>query len=495
MKIKNIINRRNFLKQSGTLAVSNLFSIFLSNCQMQKPQDGNRPNILWIYVEDLSPLMSCFGVTINKTPTLDKLASDGVLFTKVFMPAPVCSPTRSAIITGTIQTTFGLHNHRSSRDERAPIYLPDGVKTIPELFREAGYYTFNKGKDDYNFMYDRERMYDGNYFYRPEKKYGGVINAEGDWNKRKPGQPFFGQIMLKGGKNQKKIDDPIDRKIVDLPPYYADHPVMREEWARHHDQIRITDQEVRDIIDQLKSDGLLENTVIFFFSDHGMRSFRHKQFLYDGGIHVPLIVTWYGNPGKIKANTVREDLVSGIDIATTSLALAGIDIPAYMEGVNLFDKNYRPREYIISARDRCDFTIDRIRCVRTKKFKYLKNFLTDRPYSQPNYRDHRETTKLMKRLYKEGKLNKVQARFMSNERPAEELYDLENDPHEIYNLAENPDYINILKRLRHILQQWMKETDDKGQYPEKVEALRVVYERLRDKCVNPEFDRFKKSSK
>jgi arylsulfatase A-like enzyme len=432
--------------------------------------------------------MSCYGVSINPTPTLDDMAANGVMFKKAFMPAPVCSATRSAIITGTMQTTFGLHNHRSSRDERAPIYLPDHVKTIPELFRQHGYYTFNAGKDDYNFVYQREELYDGDYFYHPIRKFYGIVNAEGDWQNRKPGQPFFGQIELKGGKNQNPVTNPIDRKIVNLPPYYADHDIMRDEWAKHHDQVRLTDKEVKDILDRFRSDGLLENTVVFFFSDHGMRGIRHKQFLYDGGIHVPLIITWYSNRDKLNSETIRQDLVSGLDIGATSLVLAGINIPEYMESRDLFATEYVEREFVISARDRCDFTIDRLRAVRTQNYKYIKNFLTDRPYLQPNYRDNRESTKIMKILYQDGKLNDVQARFISEIRPEEELYNLNDDPHETINLVDDPNYKEFLEEHRQILTDWTKKTNDKGQYPESEKAIRAIYERWGDKCVNPEYN-------
>ncbi len=483
------MDRRKFLKQSGSIAAASLAPGLLLKCG--NLNTSKRPNILWIYVEDMTPLLSCYGVDINQTPVFDKLAQDGVKFEKTFMPAPVCSATRSALITGTMQTTFGLHNHRSSRDDTAPISLPEGVKTLPELFREAGYYTYNSGKDDYNFEYDRKKLYEGKYFYNPKRKEFGVVRADGHWKNRKPGQPFFGQIELKGGKNQNEFNNPIDRKRVDLPPYYPDHPLMREEWARHHDQVKLTDIEVGKIIEELKNDGILDETVIFFFSDHGMRSLRHKQFLYDGGIHVPLIVTWYGNKEKIKAGISRKDLVSGIDISATSLALGGIDIPQYMEGRNLFASDFKERDYIISARDRCDFTIDRIRCVRTNKYKYIRNFMTDRSYTQPNYRDKRETTLLLKQLYKEGKLNKVQERFMSEDRSSEELYDLETDPHETVNLVKTKKYNEVLIKHRKILNDWIMETDDKGQYPENMESLRAVYKRLGERCVNPEFDKFK----
>jgi len=489
--VKSSVKRRDFLTKMGKTAFLMPFYSFFS----KKPKQEKRPNILWIYVEDTCPYMSCYGYSINPTLHLDKLASDGVRFAKAFMPTPVCSPCRSGIITGTMATTFGLHNHHSSRSEESAIYLPAHVKTIPEIFKEAGYFTFNLGKDDYNFRYDREKLYSGKYRVHPLY---GKTGTEGDWRDCPSGHPFFGQIQLRGGKHvnakdfREKVKEPIDPESIKLPPYYADHPVMRKEVADHYNTIRITDQEVGGIIDELKKAGLLDNTIVFFFTDHGMKSIRHKQFCYDGGLHVPLIVAWYGKSGKIKSGTVREDLVSGIDIGATSLALAGLDIPDYMEGHDLFAENYKSREYVIATRDRCDFTIDRIRAVRTERYKYIRNFLTDRPYMQPNYRDDWESVKLMRRLYEEGKLNKVQASFMSDVRPEEELYDLINDPHEINNLADNPEFAGELTHHRRILEQWMKETDDKGQYPESREGLKYMWDWWKEKCVNPEYDIFRK---
>ena len=383
-------------------------------------------------------------------------------------------------------TTLGLHNHQSSRSLESAIYLPDDVKTLPELFRDAGYYTFNRGKDDYNFMYRRDRLYDGAYV--PHYWYGWA--GEGHWRHRQPNQPFFGQIQLYGGK-EPQVQDPtdnIDRNLVDLPPYYPDHPVLREEWAKHHDCIRVTDQHVGALLEELRADGLLENTIVFFFSDHGMKGMRHKQFCYDGGLHVPLIITDYRRQAVLQTGAVRTDLVSSIDVAATSLTLAGIPIPEYMESRDLFASDFVPRDYIIAGRDRCDFTIDHIRAVRTQRYKYLRNFLTDRPLMQPNYRDGSEPYLVQKQLYAEGKMTAEQAQFWSQERPAEELYDLQSDPHEIHNLADNPQYSDVLEKLRAVLENWMKETDDQGQYPESVEGLRFMYERHGERCVNPEFE-------
>jgi len=485
------MKRRVFLAKAGLLSASLSFLPFNTGCSNRKAINQKRPNILWIYVEDLSPIMSCYGHDNNLTPNLDRLAEGGVLFTNTFMPAPVCSPCRSAIITGTMQTTLGIHNHHSSRSLESAIYLPDHVKTLPILFRQAGYFTFNQGKDDYNFWYDRSDFYSGEF--STHKLYG-KSGKEIDWNRREPGQPFFGQIQLRGGKHmyskdfKDKVRNPVERKTFELPPYYPDIPIVREDWAQHLDCIRITDDEVGQIIERLRNDGVLDNTVIFFFSDHGMRLWRHKQFCYDSGLHVPFIMSWLGNPRRIGGTgIIRDDLVSGIDIAATSLALAGIPIPDHMESQDLFAERLKPREYVISARDRCDYTIDRIRTVRTKKIRYIRNFFPNRPYMQPNYRDAWEITQMMRRLHAEGKLNTDQDRFWARERPAEELYDLENDPHEIKNVAEDPTYSTELQRHRTILEKW-----NKGQCPEDKPNLKFIFDWWGEKCTNPEYDIFKK---
>jgi arylsulfatase A-like enzyme len=441
--------------------------------------------------------MSCYGYDINPTPNLDRLSEKGVRFLNTFMPAPVCSPCRSALITGMMQTTLGMHNHHSSRSEETAIHLPSSVKTVPEIFRQAGYFTFNQGKDDYNFWYDRDSLYAGEY--ATHALYGKSGKRNIGWKDRQPDQPFFGQIQLSGGKHiyrenfKDRIRNPVNRKDFDLPPYYPDHPAVREDWAQHLDSAQITDDEVGEILEHLRKDGLSENTIIFFFSDHGMRLWRHKQFCYDSGLHVPFIMSWPGNPEKLGGEgRIREDLVNGIDIAATSLALAGIEIPDYMESRDLFARGFEPREHVISARDRCDYTIDRIRTVRTKRFRYIRNFMLDRPYMQPNYRDAWEITQTMRRLHAQGQLDAIQDRFWSEKRPPEEFYDLQNDPHEIDNLVGRPEYSDELIRHRKILDDWILETGDKGQYPEDAANLKYMFDWWGEKCVNPEYDRFRK---
>lgn len=450
----------------------------------RRPTDGSRPNILWIYIEDTNDWMSCYGDTVIKTPNIDALAARGVRFDRAYMPAGVCSPTRSAIITGMYQTTLGAHNHYSSfqvwrgikMDEWDPNYI--GVRTIPEIFRLAGYHTFNEGKFHYNFVFDPDQLY-----HRTGAN--GFKGAKGgsDWSGRKDGQPFFGQIQLRGGKLG-SAPRRVDPAKVPVPPYYPDHPVYRQRIARHYDTILRLDEILGDIVGALKRDGLYEKTVIFFFSDHGMLLPRHKQFLYEGGLRVPLIIAGPGLP----EGAVRKGLVSAIDLGPTSLAMAGIKVPPHMEGRDMFAKGYR-RTYVVGARDRCDYTIDRIRAVVTKRFKYLRNFMTDRPYLQPQYRDGADFMKVLKQLYAEGKLNAVQARFASKDRPAEELYDLEKDPHETRNLVHEPAYAQELGRMRTILQRWIVETGDQGQYPESDAALKAVIKRWGKKAVNREYDR------
>jgi len=448
-----------------------------------------RPNVVWIFVEDMNGWMGCYGDHTVTTPNIDRLAARGVRFDRAYMPAGVCSATRSAIALGAMQTSLGVHNHRSSRirvlDE--VLDLPEGVRTVYEVLREHDYYVYSGGgKNDFNFVWDIDKLYDS---------CGKKIGFDGpNWRARKEGQPFFAQIQLRGGKNtgdfvgnnkSGKDGTDTDQAKVEVPPYYPDHQIIRREIAHHYDCIRQTDDEVGQIITALEEDGLLENTIVFFWTDHGMRLPRHKQWLYEGGIRVPLVIA---GPG-ISHGNVRGDLVSGIDITSTSLALAGIDVPDPMEGGNLFATDYRPREFVISARDRCDYTIERVRAVTTKRFKYLRNFLTDRPFMQPQYRDGRDYVEIGRRLHQEGKLSAVQDFMWSETRVPEELYDLESDPHEIENLAADPSFASVLQRHQQILRSWVRKTDDKGQYPETADSLRGVLKRWSKEAVNPEYDK------
>lgn len=487
--------RRNFLKKmlagaaSAFAFSSELFSQSQNSHLYEAKESKGHPNILWVYLEDTNAWMSCYGDDVVKTPNIDALAERGIRFDRAYMTAPVCSPSRSAIITGMYQTTIGAHEHYSSfnvwRGNKMETWDPNhlGIRTLPEIFKAAGYYTFNEGKYHYNFVFSREDLYD-RYTAHKDNGFKGAKNGA-EWSGKAKDQPFFGQIQLRGGK---RGDAPqkVAPADVSVPPYYPDVPVYRKEIAHHYDTILKMDEILGKIIDRLKEDGLYDNTVIFFFSDHGMRLPRHKQFCYEGGIKVPLIVA---GPG-IQKGQVRTDLVCGIDISAASLNLARIGIPDHIQGKDMFADEFH-RDYVIAARDRCDYTIDRIRTVVTKRYKYIRNFMTDKPYLQPQYRDGTEYMKILKKLYKEGKLDEVQSRFVRDERPAEELYDLQTDPHETNNLIHSwkREHAIVLAELRDILYRWIIETDDKGRFPESNKALKAVIDRWNDKVYNKEYKR------
>ena len=478
----------------------------------------SRPNILWIFSEDLSPYFGCYGDPINAghTPVIDQFAADGVLFKRAMVTAPVCSASRSALITGVMQTTTGTHQHRSSRTtdgeivpEALRIHLPAGMKTLPELMRAAGYFTFNSGKDDYNFHYNRRDLYTvgsrPNYVagmngWQGNHAQHNLSINEDTWNARPDKtQPWFGQIEIKGGKAKAQHVRPgelLAPNDVPLPPYFPDTPAHRDSWTTHYNAARGAGAPVEAILAQLAADGELDNTVVFFFSDHGNnQSLRHKQFCYEGGIHVPLMIK--GNHPAIKAGTVRDELINALDITATTLALGDVPRPDYLDGQNLFDPHYQPVNYVISARDRCDYTIDRIRTVRTDRFRYIRNFFPERPMLQAQYRDQQPTVTDLKRLHEAGELTPYQDAHWFGIRPHEELYDLAADPHEINNLASDPAHAATLKAHRKILHEWMVATDDQGQYPEDPAQLRATFELwkdlpiFRDAQVNPEYDQFR----
>ena len=423
-----------------------------------------RPNIVWIIVDDMSANFSSYGETSIQTPNVDRLAREGTLFRHAYVTAPVCSPCRSALITGVYQTSIGAQNHRSGRGVEK-IRLPEGVEPAPARFKRAGYFTAiggplvkgnDFGKTDYNFEWDRA-IYDSN-----------------DWSGRKPGQPFFMQIQLHGGKYREgknwaetvrtSLGEATSPSAVKLPPYYPRDQVLLEDWANYLDAVRYTDLQVGNVISRLECEGILEQTVICFMTDHGISHARGKQFLYDEGIHVPLIIRGSG----IGRGEIRDDLVSHIDLTATTLALAGIEIPKQMQGQNLLASDRPRRDAVFSARDRCDETVEHLRSVRMASFKYILNGYPDRPHLQPNaYKDAKPIVIRLRELHEKGLLEPLPEQiFFAATRPKEELYDLRNDPHEIRNLAGDSSYRATLIEMRQRLDRWIDETGDRGQQPE-----------------------------
>lgn len=469
-------------------------------CGASHAVETAKPNVLWIYLEDVSGWFGCYGEKLIETPHIDQLAAEGIRFNRFYVTAGVCSAMRSATMLGAMQTSFGVHHHRSSRNVAAGtphdgvglIHLPEGVLPLPQLCRSQGVFTFNEGhpKDDFNFVFRREDLYD---FCPDERELGPARTVAGEcWRDPKSGQSFFGQVQLYGGKYGLKgrratMTQHADRAAVSVPPYYPDIPEVRDEIAHHYDCLVETDRQVGEVIAALKRDGLYDNTVIFLFSDHGYVMHRHKQFLYEGGIRMPLIVA---GPGIAKGK-VRDDLVSSIDLAPATLGVLGLPVPAHIEGRDFLAPDHEPRDHVIAARDRCDFTIERIRAVVTKRFKYLRNGLTDRPYMQPQYRDHMPVTIAIRAMKARGELNETQLLFYGDDKPAEELYDLEADPHEIHNLASDPAFADELARHRKLLDDWIAKTGDRGQQTEDEGGLIQVYYDWGDRCVNPEYDAVK----
>jgi len=435
-------------KPKATLFAALFFLLLV--CWTSVAAKAPDPNILWIVADDLGAELGCYGTPLMRTPSIDKLASQGARFTRCFTTAPVCSPSRSALMTGMYQTTINAHDHRSMTS------LPVGIKPITDYFRQAGYFTANIGK----IAPGLESHAKTDFNFKVEKPFD-----SDDFDELRTHQPFFAEIQLfephRGSWGPAKtLDYHVDPSKVELPPYYPDDPVVRKDWAGYLDTVDYLDTKVGTILKRLEDQGLAENTVIFFFGDNGRCHVRDKQWLYEGGLHIPLIIRW---PGKLKAGSVRDDLVSAIDISAMSLRIAGVTLPTNMQGRAFLEPVVAPRKYIFGARDRCDETVDRIRSVRDDHFKYIRNFMPERPYTQPNAYKERAypALKVLKRLHAEGKLTPAQELFMADKKPEEELYDLKTDPDEIHNLAASPEHQKMLGELRDALKAWMVECDDR----------------------------------
>ena len=415
-------------------------------------QAKSRPNILWLFAEDTSPWMGCYGDPINQdaTPNIDSLAARGVLFSRAFVPAPVCSACRSALMGGQNQIRFNAHEHRSSRGP-AKLYLPDDMKLLPQLVKESGYFTFNLGKNDYNFVWDNSAT------YSLEQKSRNSI----PWKKLSENQPFFGQIQTAGGKNN-TTNFPQSRKVdpatVTVPADYPQNDLYRSVVAQHYDAIRKDDDFIGNVLKGLKESGLAGNTIVVYFGDHGANNLvRHKQMPTEGGLHVPFIMA--GPAPYVPASAVRDDLVNLLDLSATTLAWAGVPRPDWYEGQNLFDSKLVPRSSVFGAKDRLDQTIDRVRTVRTHRYRYTRNFKTDRIFLQPQYRDTKDYVRNLRAMYADGTLPAKLSEIYFGERPAEELYDVIEDPSQINNLATDPKHATVLKKHQALLEQWIAQGD------------------------------------
>ncbi|HLJ14590.1 MAG TPA: sulfatase [Bryobacteraceae bacterium] len=435
-------------------------------------QGASRPNILWLIGEDLCPDLGCYGNKVIRTPNLDRLAAEGMRFDNAYVTGPICSPSRSAIMTGMWQIAIDGQNHRAHRTDG--YHLPEGVKPFTHYLREAGYHTTNvttpakgvkgAGKTDYNFNLDAP-PFDGT-----------------DWRQRAPGQPFYAQINFHEAHRVWTRDPlhPVDPNKITPPPYYPNVPAVREDWAMYYDSIQQLDTAIGKVLERLHNERLMDNTIIAFFGDNGRAMPRGKEYLYEGGIATPFIV-WVPKQLPVEGasrGVVRKELVSCIDLTATTLELAGIRTPSHMHGVPFLGPNRQTRSVVFAARDRGDETRDRIRSVRDARFKYIRNYRPDVPYTAENADRDVEipTRRVMRQMqanepFQKGWLNELQAKFMASRKPAEEFFDLAADPYETVNLVDSADHAEALNSLRAALDKWIQETGDTGAIPEKRSAI------------------------
>jgi len=426
---------------------------------------ASRPNIVWISNEDMSPHLGAYGDALARTPVLDRFARGSVRYTRAFTTAPVCAPSRAAIITGMYQNAIGAQHMRTTEDRVPELpgpYLavpPFYVKAFPEYLRAAGYYTSNRAKTDYQFG-EPFTIWDD-------------LGPEAHWRRRPDlGQPFFSVFNLTvthesqifpsspARKGKPLVTDPA--RVV-VPPYYPDTPAVREELARMYDNIADMDRQVGEILGQLEADGLADNTIVFYWSDHGDGVPRAKRSLYDSGLHVPLMIRW-PKMASATAASVNDELVSLIDLAPTVLALAGVEIPAHLQGrVLAGPKAALPPAFVFAARDRMDIEYDMMRSARDRRFLYIRNFAPDQPYAgHIIYRNQSAIMQEWFRLQAERALTGSSALWMRTHRPAEELFDTASDPHQVRNLADEPAHRQTLETMRNAVTEWMTRIGDQG---------------------------------
>lgn len=444
-----------------------LLTVFIVACAASLPAFGaEQPNILWLSCEDISPHLGCYGYPNATTPVLDEFAKEAVLYERVHTTAGVCAPCRSAIITGMYQTSIGTHHMRCEAK------LPEHVKPFTYWMKDAGYYCTNNSKQDYQF--------------KTPKATWDVSSGKAHWKDRPDqNQPFFAVFNYTGChesgiENEAKYNKVVgdgkrhNRSVVaaSLPPYYPDTPITRDDWGRNYDVITAMDTWVGEHLQTLADKGEADNTIVVYWSDHGVGLPRAKRWLYESGTHVPLIVhvpeKWQQLAGPDYKSGSRSDrLVSMIDLGPTMLSLAGVKTPSHMFGkAFLGPMTTSPRKYIFGARDRMDERYDIIRMVRGPKFRYVRNYEPYKTWYQ--YMNTPEKGRTMREIRKAAadKATPAVTQFLQPRKPLEELYDVENDMHELHNLAEDPRYAEKLEELREQHLQWVVETKDVGLIPE-----------------------------
>lgn len=456
-----------------------LLLIATSSCAQQI---SKKPlNVVWISCEDMGPVLSAYDNTAVHTPNIDRLANEGVKYTNAYATVGVCAPSRFSIITGMYPARLGAHNMRTGdhnnfkwpediklrkdkgvldkSGKNVPDYEvvpPAYVKPFPEYLRAKGYYCVNDNKCDYQFNAP---------FTAWDDVFGG-----GSYKNAPEGRPFFyvknyyttheSRIWLRKDKPMT-----VAPSAVAVPDYYADIPIVREGIARKYSNIEALDKEVGVLLDQLEADGVMENSVIFFWSDHGGNLLRQKRAVGDSGLHVPLIIRY---PNGYRAGETESRMVSLMDLGPTVLSLTGQKPPKYMDGkafAGPFEE--APRDYIFGSADRFDESTDMQRSVLDGRYVYIKNFMPELPLIYRNrYREQIPMNKHLIELDAEGKLEGDAAYIFMKTKPQEELYDLKNDPYEVHNLANDPAHAEKLKEMSTQLSQWQSAIQDRGFTPE-----------------------------
>ena len=420
------------------------------------PAFADTPNILWISSEDNGPHLGVYGDSYADTPNLDAFGARGMIYRNAWSTAPVCAPARTTIISGMYPPSTGSQHMRSSTR------LPTRMKMFPQYLCEAGYYTSNNSKEDYNLV-------------KPGKVWD-ESNTQAHWRKRAPGQPFFSVFNLTGTHESQIRKRPHtavhDPASVRVPTYQPDTPETRRDWAQYHDKITEMDALAGDVLGQLKEDGLEEDTIVFYWADHGPGLPRSKRWTYNSGLNVPLILYIpekfrHLRPAEYTAGGESGRLVGFVDFAATVLSLAGIRPPDHVQG-HAFAGKYEapPQPYLYGFRGRMDERYDMVRSVRGQRYIYIRNFMPHRIYGQfVEYMFRTTTTAVWHQLYHEGKLSPPRTHFWET-KPAEELYDLAEDPDETRNLADSPEHTAVLERLRTALREWSLSIRDLGFLPE-----------------------------
>lgn len=415
-----------------------------------------RPNILWITCEDTGQQLGCYGDPYANTPNLDRLAARGLRYRYAWSNAPVCAPARTSIISGLYPPCTGAEHMRSMTS------LPPGMKMYPQYLREAGYYASNNAKEDYNLE-------------KPGQVWDDSSNRA-HWRNRKPGQPFFSifNLLITHESQIRKRPHTLvhDPARVRVPAYHPDTPEVRHDWAQYYDNITTMDGQAGELLKQLEADGLADNTIVFFYGDHGSGMPRSKRWPYNSGLHVPIIVHIPERFRHLalkdyKPGGASDRMVAFVDLAPTLLSLAGVKPPEHMQGSAFLGQHHGPeREYNYGFRGRMDERYDMVRSVRDRRYVYIRNYMPHKIYGQHvSYMFETPTTQVWKKLYDEGKLKPPQTCFWET-KPPEELYDLEKDRDETVNLAKSPEHKAVLARMRKAQQDLAVKIRDVGFLPE-----------------------------